>query len=164
MREWERQRTSVLQTMHNKSFVVTIDLLLASPMFQDLGPGARALLEVVAFFPQGVDENNLHWLFPTISDGTNISDKFCILSLTYRNDSFVTMLAPLRDHLRPKDPKSSPLLCMAKEHYFTRMAVNIAPNTPVYGESRRIVSNTCSMSSRRLTRTRTVSGMPALIS
>ena len=139
-REWGIQRTRMLQTMHKKSLATTIELSLASPMFQELGLDARALLEVVAFFPQGVDENNLSWLFPTISNGTNILDKFCVLSLAYRNNSFITMLAPLRDHLRPKDPKSSPLLCMAKERYFTRMSVNIFPDKPEYGESRWIVS------------------------
>jgi len=139
-REWGIQRTWMLQTMHNKSLATTIELSLASPMFQDLGPNARALLEVVAFFPQGVDENNLSWLFPAISNGTNILDKFCVLSLAYRNNSFITMLAPLRDYLQPKDPKSSPLLCMVKERYFTRMSVNIFPDKPEYGESRWIVS------------------------
>jgi len=139
-REWGIQRTRMLQTMHNKSLATTIELSLASPMFQELGLDARALLEVVAFFPQGVDENNLSWLFPTISNGTNILDKFCVLSLAYRNNTFITMFAPLRDHLRPKDPKSSPLLCMAKEQYFTRMSVDIFPDKPEYGESRWIVS------------------------
>ena len=139
-REWGIQRTRMLQTMHNKSLATTIELSLASPMFQELGPDARALLEVVAFFPQGVDENNLSWLFPTISNGMNILDKFCVLSLAYRSNSFITMLAPLRDHLRPKDPKSSPLLRMAKERYFTRMSADIYPDKPEYRESRWIVS------------------------
>ena len=139
-REWERQRTKMLQTMHNKSFAATIELSLASPTFQELGPDARALLEVVAFFPQGVDENNLSWLFPTISDGINFFDKFCVLSLTYRSNTFITMLAPLRDHLRPKDPKSSPLLCATKERYFTRMSVSLNPNNHGFEKSRWITS------------------------
>ena len=109
-------------------------------MFQELGPDARDLLGVVAFFPQGVDENNLEWLFPTISDGAKIFDKFCILSLTYRNNGFVMMLAPLRDHLCPTDPMSSPLLCMAKEGYFSRLLVWVDPNKPGFKETRWITS------------------------
>jgi len=129
-REWEERRTSVLQTEHNKSLAATIELSLTSPLFQELGPDARALLGVIAFFPQGIDKDNVDWLFPTISNRTNILDKFCTLSLTYRNNGFVTMLAPLRDYLRPKDPMSSSLLCTAKAYYFSRMAVTLNPNEP----------------------------------
>ena len=139
-REWEQRQTGLLQTEHNKSLAVTIELSLASPMFQELGPSARDLLGVIAFFPQGVDEYSLDWLFPSISNGTSILDKFCILSLTYRNNGFITMLAPLRDYLCPKDPKSSLLLLATKEQYFTRLSASLDPHRPGFGDTRWITS------------------------
>jgi len=139
-REWEKRRTGVLHAQHSRSLAATIELSLASPMFRELGPDARGLLGVVAFFPQGVNEDNVDWLFPTISDGPNMFDTFCILSLTYRRNGFITMLAPLRDYLCPKDLKSFSLLSTTKGCYFSRLSVEVYPDKPGFEESRWVAS------------------------
>ena len=138
-REWEGHRTQAIRTDYNESLAATIELSLASPTFRGLGPEARDVLGVAAFFPQGVNEKNLNWLFSTIPDRVNIFDKFCMLSLTHRTNGFIMMLAPLRDYLCPKDPTSSPLLHKIKECYFRRLSVNPNPNKPGFTETRWII-------------------------
>jgi len=139
-REWDTHRTQALRTDYNESLGATIELSLASPTFHKLGPDARDLLGVIAFFPQGVDERNLDWLFPAIPNRANVFDKFCTLSLTYRNNGFITMLAPLRDYFCPGEPLSSPLLRTTKEHYFRRLLVDVDPGLPGFKEARWITS------------------------
>ena len=140
-KEWDVRRAQVLQTdYYNESLAATIELSLDSPTFRNLGPHARDLLGVVAFFPQGIDKDNLDWLFPTIPNRKNIFDKFCVLSLTSRSNNFVTMLAPIRDHLRPRDPSSSPLLCATKDHYFSRLSVRVDPTKPEFKKGRWVAS------------------------
>ncbi|KAF9642364.1 hypothetical protein BDM02DRAFT_3273490, partial [Thelephora ganbajun] len=139
-KEWEKQRTGVLRAQRDKSLAAAIELSLTSPTFIELGPDARDLLGVIAFFPQGVNEDNLEWLFPSISDKEKMLDKFCLLSLTYRSNRFVTMLAPLRDHLSPKGPEFSPLLHTTKEHHFRKLSVFVNPGQPGFKEARWIIS------------------------
>ena len=138
-KEWDAQRAQALRTDYNESLAATIELSLSSPTFLSLGSYARDLLGVVAFFPQGVNEKNLNWLFPSIPNRNHIFDKFCVLSLTYRSNGFITMLAPIRDYLGPQDPRSSPLLCKTRDRYFARLSVNVHPNNPGFGEARWIV-------------------------
>ena len=138
--EWENQRTGVLRARNLGSLEATVELSLASPMFLELGPDAREVLGVVAFFPQGVNEDNVDEEFPTISDGPNTFDAFCNLSLTYRSHGFITMLAPLRDYLCPKDPMASPLLLKALEHYIRRLSADLYPTGSVFDESQWITS------------------------
>ena len=138
-RKWDTQRALVLQTEYNESLAATIELSLASPTFHSLDPNARDLIGVAAFFPQGINEENLDWLFPTIADRENIFDKFCVLSLAHRTNDFITMLAPIRQYLRPKDPLSSPFLCATRDHYFHRLSVSLHPENPGFKEARWIV-------------------------
>ena len=135
-KEWDERRGQILRTDYNESLAATIELSLTSPTFRTLGPNARDLLGVVAFFPRGVDEKNLDWLFPTIPDRKNTFDKFGALSLTYRNEGFITMLAPIQDYLCPQDPKSYPFLCATKDHYLTRLSVDLSPSQPGFSEAR----------------------------
>ena len=136
-REWGRRQTRVLKAEHNNSLAATIELSLSSPMFKELGPTARELLGVIAFYPQGIDEGNLDWLFPTTPDVRDIIDRFCTLSLTSQSNGFITMLAPIRDHLGPRDPTTSPLLCTTKDCYSSRLRLlgDLEPDQPGFGES-----------------------------
>ena len=138
--EWDACHAQVLRTDHDESLAATVKLSLASPMFCELGPDAHDLLSVVAFFPNGVNENNFNWLFPTVPNGKNMLDGFCALSLTCRGNGFVSMLAPLRDLLRPKDPMLSSLLRVAKECYFAQLSVCADPGQPGFEEAQWIVS------------------------
>ena len=63
-KEWDTQRAQVLQTDYNRSLAATIELSLTSLTFRSLGPNARDLLGVVAFFPQGIDEKTSSGFFP----------------------------------------------------------------------------------------------------
>ena len=139
-KEWDKRGVRTLRTGYNQSLAATIELSLASRTFRELGPNARDLLGVVAFFPQGFNEENLDWVFPTILDRKNIFDKFSVLSLTYRSNGFITMLAPLRDYICPRNPKSSPLLCAAKDRYFTRLSTDPDRSHPDFKEARWIKS------------------------
>ena len=139
-KEWDTHRAKVLQTDYNESLAATIELSLSSPTFRTLGPKARELLGVVAFFPQGVDKKNLDWLFPKVSNRKNIFDKFCVLSLTYPSNGYITMLAPIRDYLCPRNPKSTRLLLKTKKRYFTRLSVDVDPKKASFGEGEWIKS------------------------
>ena len=134
-KEWDERRVRALQTDYNESLAATIELSLNSPTFRKLGLNARDLLGVVAFFPQGVDEENLDRIFPTIPDRQILFDKFCVLSLAYRSNSFITMLAPVREYLYPQDPRSSATLLSTKDHYFARLSVDLSPGKPGFGEA-----------------------------
>ena len=137
--EWDTKRGQILRTGVSENLTAAIELSIGSPTFHGLDPNARDLLGVFAFFPLGIDEKNLGWLFPTISDRKNIFDKFCALSLTHRSNGFITILAPIRDYFSPRDPRSSPLLCATRDRYFSRLSVDVDPDKPRFAETQWIL-------------------------
>ena len=138
--EWDTQRAQVLHTDFNKNLAATIELSLTSPTFRGLGPDARELLGVTAFFTQGINEGNIDRLFPTFSNRKHMFNQFCVLSLTYRSNGFITMLAPIRDYLGPRDLQSSPLLCATRDSYFSRLSFDLDLDEPGFKEARWIMS------------------------
>ena len=138
--EWDTQRAQVLRRDYDKNLAAATELSLASPIVHNLGPNARDLLTVVAFFPQGIDVENLDWLFPTISNTRDIFGQFRGLSLAYLSDGFTTMLAPIRDYFSPQDPQSSPLICATRDRYFSRLSAVVDPHDPGFTRARWIAS------------------------
>ena len=50
------------------------------------------------------------------------------------------MLAPIRDYLSPRDPQSSPLLGTTRDHYFSRLSVDVDHDKPGFGETQWLAS------------------------
>ena len=139
MGEWDVQQAQILRTGDSENLATAIELSLGSPTFHGPDPNARDLFGVVAFFPQGIDEKNLDWLFPAISNRKNIFDKFHDISLTHLSNGFITMLAPIQDYLYPHNPQLLPLLCAARDRYFSRLSVDIDPDKPGFRETQWIL-------------------------
>ncbi|KAH7917477.1 TPR-like protein, partial [Leucogyrophana mollusca] len=124
--EWKKQQTDLLEVGGGKlqSVSVTIELSLASSSIKQLGNDARDVMRIAAFLPQGINEENLEHLFPTIRNIRSIMDAFCRLSLMYRKTEAYTMLSPIRIHIsnghRARD--TLPLdLTHVRNHYYAQL-------------------------------------------
>ena len=146
LKEWKEQRAQVLQTDpmdRDQCLVASIEVSLGSPTFKALGDQAREVLEVIAFFPQGINWKELDWLFPKVTGASNMVDKFCALSLVSRPGDRVTMLAPLREYLHREDSKPGPLTWDVKKQYFSRLrptSENLRPGMPGFSETKWILN------------------------
>ena len=145
LKEWEGKKAKILETglsERDQCLAASIEVSVGSPTFKALGYQAREVLEVIAFFPQGINWKKLDWLFPKVTGTNNMVNKFCALSLVSRHEDRVTMLAPLREYLRREDPKPGSLIWDVKEQYFSRlcpMDENLRPGMPGFSETRWIL-------------------------
>ncbi|KAG1733750.1 P-loop containing nucleoside triphosphate hydrolase protein [Suillus lakei] len=100
---WRTHQAALLENGEGKyhSLRATVELSLNAPSVIGLGDDARKLLEIIAFFPQGLDTMRVKALCPS---ATADADALCMHSITHREGNRFTMLAPVRLYLGHKVP------------------------------------------------------------
>ncbi|KAG0702673.1 hypothetical protein DFH29DRAFT_875054 [Suillus ampliporus] len=109
LKRWKDWHSKVLDHGKGKlqSLLATMQLSLSSPSIQNLGKDGCRVLSIIAFLPQGLNEDLASDLLLSLPQVDTICDVLCRQSLIYRHDSFIKMLAPIRhfvrDLLQPPD-------------------------------------------------------------
>jgi hypothetical protein len=80
----------MLRTQYNKSLAATIELSPTSALFEEPGPGVRALLGVLVFFPQVVKALSLRPAFPY-----SLNNRCFLFVSSTRAHRFIFIFLPL---------------------------------------------------------------------
>ncbi|KIK40478.1 hypothetical protein CY34DRAFT_63106, partial [Suillus luteus UH-Slu-Lm8-n1] len=113
LKRWDDRHSKVLDAGKGKSQSLsdTMQLSLSSPSIQDLGEDGLRALTIIAFLPQGLNENLAGDLLPSLPEVDTICDVLCMQSLVYRQDNYIKVLAPVRHYVR--DSLQAPdLMCL----------------------------------------------------
>ncbi|KAG2126951.1 hypothetical protein DEU56DRAFT_535937 [Suillus clintonianus] len=102
LKRWKDRHSKVLDAGKEKlhSLSDTMELSLSSPSVLDLGVDGRRALAIIAFLPQGLNEDLASDLLPSLPQVDAICDVLCMQSLVYRQDKFIKMLAPIRHYVQ----------------------------------------------------------------
>ncbi|KAG1724988.1 hypothetical protein EDB19DRAFT_2043364 [Suillus lakei] len=102
LRRWNDQHSKVLDAGKGKlqSLSDTMQLSLSSPSVQNLGENGLRALAIIAFLPQGLNEDLASDFLPSLPQIDTICDVLCTQSLVYRQDNFLKVLAPIRHYVR----------------------------------------------------------------
>ncbi|KAG2126938.1 hypothetical protein DEU56DRAFT_535069 [Suillus clintonianus] len=106
LKRWKDRHSKVLDAGKGKlqSLSDTMELSLSSPSVLDLGADGRRALAIIAFLPQGLNEDLASDLLPSLPQVDAICDVLCMQSLVYRQDKFIKMLAPIRHYVQDSLP------------------------------------------------------------
>ncbi|KAG0693782.1 P-loop containing nucleoside triphosphate hydrolase protein [Suillus ampliporus] len=106
LKRWNNKHSGVLNQGVGKlqSFSFTMRLSLGSPSVQTLREDGRRALAVIAFLPQGLNEDLASDLLPSLLQVDTICNVLCRQSLVYRQDGFIRMLVPIRHFVRDSLP------------------------------------------------------------
>ncbi|KAG1764258.1 hypothetical protein EV702DRAFT_1205072 [Suillus placidus] len=102
LKRWNDRHSKVLDGGKGKlqSLSDTMQLSLSSPSVQNLGEDGCRVLAIIAFLPQGFNENLASDLLPSLPQVDAICDVLCMQSLVYRQDNFLKVLAPIRHYVQ----------------------------------------------------------------
>ncbi|KAG2739549.1 hypothetical protein P692DRAFT_20662409, partial [Suillus brevipes Sb2] len=102
LKRWNDQHSKVLDGGKGKlqSLSDTMQLSLSSPSVQDLGEDGHRVLAIIAFLPQGLNEDLASDLLTSLSQVDTICDVLCMQSLVYRQDNFLKVLTPIRHYVQ----------------------------------------------------------------
>ncbi|KAG1724167.1 uncharacterized protein EDB91DRAFT_143439 [Suillus paluster] len=120
LERWKDRHSAVLDHGEGKlqSLSYTMELSLSSPSVQKLGENGRHALAVIAFLPQGLNEDLASDLLPSLPQVSTVCDVLCMQSLVYRQDNFIKMLAPIRHFVRDSLPPDSTCLREIRALYY----------------------------------------------
>ncbi|KAG1842460.1 hypothetical protein C8R48DRAFT_39347 [Suillus tomentosus] len=106
LKRWNNRHSAVLNPGKGKlqSLSDTMQLSLNSPSIQALGEDGRRTLAIIAFLPQGLNDNLASDLLPSLQEVDTICDVLRMQSLVYRQDNFIKVLAPIRHYVQDSLP------------------------------------------------------------
>ncbi|KAG2030685.1 hypothetical protein BDR03DRAFT_1095915 [Suillus americanus] len=102
LKRWKDRHSKVLDGGNGnlQSLLDTMQLSLSSLSVQNLGEDGLRALAIIAFLPQGLNEDLASDLLPSLPQVDTICNVLCMQSLAYRQDKFIKVLAPVRHYLR----------------------------------------------------------------
>ncbi|KAG2363566.1 hypothetical protein BDR07DRAFT_909577 [Suillus spraguei] len=100
---WRTNQAVLLEAGEGKSrsLRATVELSLTAPSVVALGDDTRKLLEIIAFFPQGLEAMRVKALYPSAAADM---DALCVHSIIHCEANRFTMLRPVRLYLGHKTP------------------------------------------------------------
>ncbi|KAG1874952.1 hypothetical protein F4604DRAFT_1680811 [Suillus subluteus] len=119
LKRWNDRHSKVLDGGKGKlqSLSDTMQLSLSSPSVQNLGKDGLRAYTIIAFLPQGLNQNLASDLLPSLPQVDAICDVLCMQSLVYHQDNFLKMLAPIRHYVRDSLQAPDPT-CLQEIHAF----------------------------------------------
>jgi tetratricopeptide (TPR) repeat protein len=136
LKRWNDRHSKVLNGGRGKlqSLSDTMQLSLSSPSVQNLGEDGLRVLAIIAFLPQGLNEDLASDLLPSLPQVDTICDVLCMQSLVYRQDNFIKVLAPIRHYVRDSLQAPDSACLQEIRAFYYRTVTSCSPKRDQYAD------------------------------